>query len=392
MLTGHPGRDQLKVIINRRFTWPGLSQDVRQFMPNCDICGSKAVWRDKRRGLLKPLPVPHRQWTEISIDFITDLPPTKVGATNIMVITDRLFKSCIFKAMKKITVEAVIEALMECLIEHHGPPTGIVSDRGPQFVSLMWKRICSLMKITRRLSTAFHPETDGSIERMNQELEAYLRCFVSYYQDNWEQLLPIAMLAINGRTSSVTGMSPFFATHGYNIEPIQVEEPLRDQGKSPVARGEALIHRLQEATEMAQTLMAVAQEKYETYTNRHRQSSEQFRVGDKVWLSLKNVITDRPCKKLDWKNAKYSVTELLGSHAVRLDTPPGIHNVFHVMLLRRARENPLPSQIVHEPQPLALIKDGEKEYEVESILDHKSKRNNQGLQLLVKWKGYTKPT
>ncbi|KAK1918687.1 hypothetical protein P3342_001736 [Pyrenophora teres f. teres] len=176
---------------------------------------------------------------------------------------------------------------------------------------------------------------------MNQELEAYLRCFVSYYQDDWEQLLPVAMLAINGRTSSVTGMSPFFATHGYNIEPIEVEEKLRTTGH---------------ATEMAQTMIAAAQEKYETYANEHRQPAEQFRVGDKVWLRLQNIVTDRPCKKLDWKNAKYTVKELVGSHAVRLDTPPGIHNVFHVMLLRRAADNPLPSQILHEPQPPAVLK------------------------------------
>jgi transposase InsO family protein len=393
-LTGHPGRDLLKAIISRRFTWPGLTQDIRQFLPNCDICGSKAIWREKRRGLLKPLPIPERQWSEISIDFITDLPVSKSGATNVMVITDRLFKSCIFKAMKEITVEAVVDSLMECLIQHHGPPSAIVSDRGPQFVSLMWKRICSLMKITRRLSTAFHPETDGSTERMNQELEAYLRCFVSYYQDDWEQLLPIAMLAINGRTSSVTGMSPFFATHGYNIEPIEVEEPLRTEGKTPVARGEALISKLKEATEVAQTMMAAAQEKYETYANRNRRPAEQFHVGDKVWLNLGNIATNTPSKKLDWRNAKYTVKELIGSHAVRLDTPPGIHNVFHVMLLRRAADNPLPSQIIHEPQPPALVRDdGTEEYEVEKILDHRiPKGRRRGLKLLVKWKGYARPT
>lgn len=392
-LTGHPGRDLLRAIIGRRFTWPGLSQDIRRFLPNCDICGSKTVWREKKRGLLKPLPIPDRQWTEITIDFITDLPVSKAGATNVMVITDRLFKSCIFKAMSDTTVEAVTEALMECLIQHHGPPSAIVSDRGPQFVSLMWKRICSLMRITRRLSTAFHPETDGATERMNQELEAYLRCFISYYQDDWEQLLPIAMLAINNRVSSVIGTSPFFATHGYNVDPIEVEEALRTGGNTPIAKGGTFLFKLKEATEMAQTMMATAQEKYETYANEHRRPAEQFRVGDKVWLNLKNITTDRPCKKLDCKNAKYEVVQLIGSHAVRFNTPPGIHNVFHTMLLRKAGDNPLPSQILHEPQPVALTNtDGTEEYLVDTVLDHKLIGKNREPKLLVKWKGYTKPT
>jgi hypothetical protein len=101
-------------------------------------------------------------------------------------------------------------------------------------------------------------------------------------------------------------------------------------------------------------MMAAAQEKYETYANIHRQPFEQFKVGDKVWLNLKNIATDRPCKKLDWKNAKYIVIKLVGSYAVRFNIFSGIHNMFHVMLLRRVADNFLLSQVVYEPQPLAL--------------------------------------
>jgi hypothetical protein len=126
------------------------------------------------------------------------------------------------------------------------------------------------MKILKRLFTAFHPETDGFIERMNQKLEDYLRCFVSYYQDDWEQLLPIATLAINGRTSSVTGFSPFFVTHDYNIKPIKTEKLLKTKGITLTAKEEAFISKLKNITEIAQIIMAAAQEKYEIYANTHR--------------------------------------------------------------------------------------------------------------------------
>ena len=76
------------------------------------------------------------------------------------------------------------------------------------------------MGINHRLSIAFYPEINNAMERINQKLEYYLRCFVTYSQDNWPMLLPIAMLAINARTARSTGISPFFATHGYEIEPI----------------------------------------------------------------------------------------------------------------------------------------------------------------------------
>jgi hypothetical protein len=114
------------------------------------------------------------------------------------------------------------------------------------------------MKILKRLFTAFHPETDGSIERMNQELEAYLRCFVSYYQDDWEQFLSIVMLAINGRISFVTGFRLFFAIYGYNIEPIKIKEPLRTKGIIPITKGEAFISKLKNVTKIAQIMMAAA--------------------------------------------------------------------------------------------------------------------------------------
>jgi hypothetical protein len=398
-LAGHPGRDLTKSLISRKYTWPGLSQDVRKFIRNCNVCGRTAVWREKKRGLLKPLPIPERMWSELSIDFITDLPPSGPDqATNIMVVTDRLFKSVILEPMASITTEAVAERLMVSLIRHHGLPRAIVSDRGPQFVSLMWKRICELLRITRRLSTAYHPETDGATERMNQVIEHYLRCYATYWQDDWAGLLPIAMLAINNRDATSTGISPFFATHGYHVDLLSTiadkegEEPLRTQGRSPVARGEAFVARLKEATEFAQATMASAQEQQEEYANRARQAAEQFRVGDKVWLSLRNIKTHRPSKKLDWLNAKYEVTEVISSHSYRLNTPPGIHSVFHVSMLKRAGDDPLPSQVQDDTQPPPIIAEdtGEQEWFVEEIL--KARKERRDYQVLVKWTGYAQST
>jgi hypothetical protein len=315
-----------------------------------------------------------------------------------MVVTDRLFKSVIFEPMASITTEAVAERLVVSLIRHHGVPRAIVSDRGPQFVSLMWKRICELLRITRRLSTAYHPETDGATERMNQVIEHYLRCYTTYWQDDWAGLLPMAMLAVNNRDATSTGISPFFATHGYHVDLLSApadggeEEPLRTEGQSPVAKGEAFVARLREATVFAQAAIASAQERQEEYANQGRQAAEQFHVGDRVWLKLKNIKTNRPSKKLDWLNAKYEVTEVISSHSYRLNTPPGIHPVFHVSMLRRAVDDPLPSQVQDDTQPPAVIAEdtGEQEWFVEEILE--ARKRGRGHQVLVKWAGYVQPT
>ena len=113
-------------------------------------------------------------------------------------------------------------------------------------------------------------------------------------------------------------------------------------------------------------------------------------MRDRVWLNLKNVITDRPRKKLDWKNGKYTVLEVISNHSYRLDTPPGIHNVFHISLLKRAADNLFSSQRRGDFRPPAVMVDGEEEWEVERVLRERVRGRQR--QVLVKWKGYLTPT
>ena len=397
-LSGHPGRHAMLDLLSRQFFWPNISQDIRRFVRNCHSCGSTKPWREQKRGLLKPLPVPCHIWKDISIDFIVDMPPgCRTGASNTMVITDRLGKGVIYEPMTQITTEAVADRLLWCFIRHHGVPTSIVSDRGTQFTSHLWKRLCSLLKIKRRLSTAFHPETDGATERANQELECYLRLFASYAQDNWEELLPLAELAANNRTATSTGVSPFFLTHGYHVDLIETPTSAYPEhlNRTPTARAEDIVTKLKHAQDWAQTALALAQQQQEKYANKRRQPSPSYKIGDKVWLSLKNIRTARPSKKLDWKQALFTVIGVIGSHACRLDTPPGIHNVFHVSLLRPAADDPWPSQKKDHPEPPPIIADtGDQEWEIEEIVRCRTAQVDNGSirQVLVKWQGYPDPT
>lgn len=399
ILTGHPGREATLAILSRTFFWPGMSGDVRKFTRNCHQCRGNHAWREKRHGLLKPLPVPDRIWREISIDFVTGLPESE-GCTNIMVITDRLSKGVILEPMQKIDALSVVRRFTSVFYRRHGIPTAIVSDRGTQFVSIFWAHFCRLLGITRRLSTAFHPETDGSTERANETMEIYLRFFCNYQQNNWSPLLSSAELAVNNRDSASTGISPFFLMHGYHLEVLDLEEPTvaEPNNRSPAQRAEEMVTKLKDCREFAEVAMANTQQIYEETANRSRTPAPQYKVGDKVWLDLRHIKTDRPCKKLDARAAQFTVIERIGSHAYRLDTPPGIHNVFHTMLLRSVSNDPLPSQKQVDWQPPAiLIEDngGEhEEWQVEEILDERTRRIGRGKrqELLVKWTGYSRPT
>lgn len=393
-LSGHPGREITYALIARQFFWPGMSKDIRRFVENCDGCGRNKAWRSRRQGFLKPLPIPDRIWSEISMDFITDLPNSQ-GCTNMIVITDRLSKGVIADGLQNIDAESVMKWFIKNYLPYHFLPNAIVSDRGSQFTSAFWKRVCDLLRINRRLSTAFSPETDGSTERMNEVIETVLRQYVKWNQSNWLEWLPVVVSSICGRDSSSTGTNSFFMSHGWNQNLYEhIEKDIQnDKRVSPIAKADQVVKKLKQVKDWAQASMAAAQESQEQASNKNRDQAPSYKVGDKVWLSLENMKTDRPCRKLDARYAKFTITEVIGSHSFRLDIPPGAHNVFHSRLLRPANSSPLPGQIVDDSQPSSIVVKGTEEYEVDKILDQKkAPGKGRRLKYLVKWIGYAKPT
>ena len=178
-----------------------------------------------------------------------------------MVVTDRLSKSIIVVPMKETHAIDVAQTLLEHIFQHHGLPTTIVSDRDTQFVSMLWTEVCRLVKIIRRLSTAFHPKTDGAMEQANQKLEMYLRIFTSFQQEDWAFQLPIAMMALNSRVSQFTRLSPFFMTHGHHQSIMDFTVPEEQESSlSPVEQGRQLVERWRNSVDMAKAVMFVAQE------------------------------------------------------------------------------------------------------------------------------------
>ena len=123
--------------------------------------------------------MPDRIWSEISIDFITDLTLSK-GHINIIVITDRLGKGVRFKGLKDITVEIVAKWFVRDYYPQYYLPRAIISDRGAQFIGMFWIRVCQLLGIVRRLLIVYYPETDRATERINAIIKVYLYIFCNF--------------------------------------------------------------------------------------------------------------------------------------------------------------------------------------------------------------------
>ncbi|KAM4067454.1 integrase core domain-containing protein [Hirsutella rhossiliensis] len=260
------------------------------------------------------------------MDFITDLPPTgPIKARYLRVIIDRLMKAVALEVMDTIEDETCAQRFLQCHYRFHGMPWSIVSDRGSNWLSQFWKRFSQLAGISQRLSTSYHPQTDSGPERINQEIEAYLRAYVSYMQDDWGDLLPAAQLALNNRESAATKISPLFVVE-------DSEDPARDREESKVG---GFLTRLQEVNEYMQAVMAASQQQQEEAANAKRQPAERF-------------------EKLDWLHHKYTVTKVISSHVVELDVPGSIRPRFHVDFLRRTQQDPAPGQEVDDAQPTPI--------------------------------------
>ena len=204
------------------------------------------------------------------MDFDTGLPiltDWKGDSYNsILVIVDWLTKMVHYKPIKvTINAPSLAEVIIDVVVRHHGLLDFIVTDRGSLFTSKFRSSLCYFLGIKQRLSTAFYLQTDGKTERQNSTMEAYLRAFVNFEQNDWARLLPMTEFAYNNAKNASTGFTPFELNYGYHPR-ISYEEDLDPRSKSRTAE--------KQSSELRE-LMTVCQQ------NLHHAQKLQKRAHDK---------------------------------------------------------------------------------------------------------------
>ncbi|KAI2663508.1 Transposon Tf2-9 polyprotein [Labeo rohita] len=213
--SGHPGIEATLDLLNKRFWWPSIRHDTIVFVKNCSICNMAKSPRQLPAGLLQPLPIPRRPWSHIAVDFVTDLPSSN-GNTTILTVVDRFSKGCRLIPLPKLpTAMETAEALCEAVFCYYGLPEDIVSDRGPQFTSRLWRSFFKLLGVNISLSSGYHPQSNGQAERMNQELIRFLRSYCRDHQEDWSRFLLWAEYAQNSLHKPSTKLTPFQCILGF---------------------------------------------------------------------------------------------------------------------------------------------------------------------------------
>ena len=219
-VVSHPHRHKTLELITRNFFWPEMDEWIRNYIRTCETCQWNKSSRHAKYGLLQPLDTPYAPWRSISVDFIVALPESQ-GMNQIMVVVDRFTKMGHFIPLTgESSAKDCANAFLKNVWKLHGLPDEIISDRDTKWTSEFWKNLGEIMGIKRNLSTAFHPQSDGQTERLNQTLEQYLRTFINYDQDDWNQLLPLKNTPITIRSPLLQKWARSMPTTATTAEPI----------------------------------------------------------------------------------------------------------------------------------------------------------------------------
>jgi len=210
----HGGRWKTVELVTRNYWWPGVTKEIERYVDRCDACQRYKNRSKVPVGRLMPNAIPEKPWSYILADFITKLPLAQ-GYNAILVVCNHFSKMVYFIATtEKTSAEGLTKLFQDHIWKLHRLPESIISDRGVQFAAEMMKELNNLLGIQTKLSMAYHPQTDGQIERINQELEQYLRVFINHRQEQWLDWLGMVEFAYNNKIHTATKILPFKANYG----------------------------------------------------------------------------------------------------------------------------------------------------------------------------------
>jgi len=382
LIAGHGRQWKMVELVTRNYWWPGVTKEVKRYVEGCDQCQRMKNRMEILAGKLRPNQIPERLWQHILVDFITKLLVSK-GHDSILVVCDRFSKMSHFVVTtEKTTAEELARLFRDNVWKLHGLPESVISDRGPQFAAGMTKELNKMLGIETKLSMAYHPETDRQTERINQELEQYLRMYVNHRQNNWTEWLATVEFAFNNKVHTVTKTSPFQVN--YRREP-RMSFDIRKKGKNEKA--EEFVREMKEKHEEARAALVRSQEEMKRQADKSRKEVEEYRVGDKVLISMKYFLMELRKRVIKEKFiGPYVVKKIVSENVVELELLAvlRIHLVVNVRRIVKYKEQVEGQKKI--PPPSVEIA-GEKEYEVEEILDRQERRGK--TKYLVKWKGYT---
>lgn len=394
-LTIHSGWQKTHQYLAQFFHWYGMVKYVQTYVSGCLKCQRNRAPTHAKFGKLKPLRIPDRPHQCLAMDSILKLPPSvDNGHDALYVFVDRFTKAIELVPYTEAGFDsnAFADMLETHIINVWGPPEEIVCDNASLHTAGFTREFLRTRAVHLLYSTAYHPQTDGQTERINQIIKHYLRkCLENTDQSTWTRYLPMIKRAYMTTYQASIKMTPYEAL--YHIPPVTPLK-LRDYD----IKSEAALTRAEEIEKhfmKVKANIAAAQERFSRYYDANRKTPPDFKVGDYVFLNRRNIETSRPSLSLDQRMlGPYRIMKTTRSpNAFVLDLPSSmsrLHPVFNVDLLEPVKPGH-PGQY-QEPEPPVKLPE-EAEYPVEEILKSRvdpdmSRSQGAAWEFLIKWEGY----
>ncbi|WVZ76544.1 LOW QUALITY PROTEIN: hypothetical protein U9M48_024511 [Paspalum notatum var. saurae] len=354
MFTMHPGSNKMYQDLKQKFWWTRMKREIATYVSECDVCQRIKADHLKPAGMLQPLEVPAWKWENIHMDFIVGLPPTQKGYDSIWVVIDRFTKAAHFLPVKTTyRAKQYAELYISRIVALHGVPLTITSNRGSLFVSRFWEHLQTALGTTLIHSSAYHPQTSGQVERVNQILEDMLRACALTYSTKWDECLPLAEFAYNNSYQKSFEMAPFEALY------------------ERVTFGLDLVSQAEEQVKLIHGNLKRAQSRQKSYSDKRRRPLV-FELDDHVYLRvspMKGVHRFGVKGKLASRYVgPFKITEQCGPVAYRLELPPhlaAVHDIFHVSQLKKCLRVPeeavdtsqvqIEPDLTYEERPIKIL-------------------------------------
>ena len=339
-MLAHLGASKTLDYLRDHVWWKDMVSDVRAFCETCQTCKISKLSNQKPYGLLNPLAVPSYPWESIGMDFVGPLPESgnRDGLFDSITVVICLLTSMVhlIPSRTNYNTSQLAELMFENIYKLHGLPKNIISDRDVLFTSTFWGQLHRLIGIKLRMSSSYHPQSDGSTERANRTITQMLRQCVHPNQKDWVAKLPAIEFAINSARSESTSFAPFFLNLGHM--PRSMIWDSNTSTEFPSVREFALQKKL--AIMSAHDSILSARVKQTRDANRKRRATP-FKRGELAYLSTKNISFAKGLarKLLPKFIGPYRIVDDFQNSSYRLDLPDhlkrrGIHDVFHASLLR----------------------------------------------------------
>jgi hypothetical protein len=398
---GHFGGKKSYLSLRNEFYWPNMRRNLMNaYVPACVECQQNKSRTSLPLGPLHPLPVPDDRFESVAIDFI-GLLPLDEGFDAIVTMTDRLGADIqIVPCKTDMTAEQFTHLFFDKWYCENGCPKEIISDRDKNFLSKFWKSMTRLMGIKHKLSTSYHPETDGSSEQSNKTVIQCLRFHVERNQKGWVRALPKVRFNIMNTVNESTGFSPFTLKMGRSpkLVPSMVTDGALDAETAVRRDAGEMIKEIEQQVLEARDCMLMAKIGQAHNANKKRGKEVVLKKGDRVLLSMSHRRREYMQKK-DGRCTKfmprfdgpYEVLEAYpdsSTYKLKLPLSSRSHPVFHASQLRLAFDNNdslFPARELSPPTAI-VTPEGDTEYFIERIIDERTR--GRGKQYLVRWMGY----